>query len=620
LALSLLLPGLLFGQTQPQQPQAATQPATATKPAATAASLNASKLYLDASKLFEQHKFEEAMRLYQQAAQLDPTKRDYPLSAEVARNHAVTALLEGAAKDRALGDQKAASAKVAHALRLNPESFQAREHAGELAGPAPLPHPTYEMVKHGIGESPELTHSYDRHSFHLHTDLRQVMQQVFKAYGVDCIFDESVRPNPVHFDLDEADFEQVTNAFALLFKTFYQPLDAHRVLVARDSRENRQMFERQNVETVYLSGLTAAELADLVKMAKDAFGAQQAAVDASQNAITLRGSDNALDGFNATLGPLLQGHNQMLLDLRLIQLAHSSTRNSGAQLPQTFTAYNLYTEEQAILNANQSLVQQIISSGLASASDPLAIIAILVASGQVSSSLFSNGIATFGGGLTSSALAPGSTTLNLALNSSDSKALDQVTMRLGDGEDAKLRIGERYPITTSQFSSSLPTSAIAGLTGAGSSSSLTSLLSSLTGGVSNIPMIEYQDLGLTLKLTAPKIMRSGDVALNITLQITALGGTSVNDVPILDNQDFETVVTLKDGETIVVASEIDKTLSNALSGTPGLSEIPGLNNLTGVDKQKNTSTLLLLITPHVLRSTQPAGHTPIFRVEKTVTR
>ena len=53
-----------------------------------------------------------------------------------------------------------------------------------------------------------------------------------------------------------------------------------------------------------------------------------------------------------------------------------------------------------------------------------------------------------------------------------------------------------------------------------------------------------------------------------------------------------------------------------MSGTPGISEIPGLNNLTGKDTQKNYSTLLIVITPHVIRGTQAAGHSPMMRIER----
>ncbi len=173
--------------------------------------------------------------------------------------------------------------------------------------------------------------------------------------------------------------------------------------------------------------------------------------------ITLRAPAGDLNAFNATMRDLLDGQNQVMLEVRLIQVAHTNMRNTGVQPPQSITAFNVYAEEQSILNANQALVQQIISSGLAAPGDTLAILGLLLASGQVSSSLFKNGIALFGGGITESALSPGGPgTLNFNLNSSDSRLLDNIQLRLGDGEAGTLKLGEKYPIQTSAFSSALP--------------------------------------------------------------------------------------------------------------------------------------------------------------------
>jgi type II secretory pathway component GspD/PulD (secretin) len=129
--------------------------------------------------------------------------------------------------------------------------------------------------------------------------------------------------------------------------------------------------------------------------------------------------------------------------------------------------------------------------------------------------------------------------------------------------------------------------------------------------------VEYQDLGLTLKATA-SVMRNSDVALNLDMKITALSGSSLNGNPILNNRSYSGVVTVKEGSTVVVASELDKSQSRDISGTPGLSEIPGLNNVSDKDAQKNYATLLIIITPHVIRGTQSGGHTPMMRIEKTM--
>jgi Flp pilus assembly secretin CpaC len=112
-------------------------------------------------------------------------------------------------------------------------------------------------------------------------------------------------------------------------------------------------------------------------------------------------------------------------------------------------------------------------------------------------------------------------------------------------------------------------------------------------------------------------MRNGEVALTLDLKIDALAGQAINGVPVLNNRTYSGVVTLKEGEGVVVLSDLDKQESRAISGTPGISEIPGLNNLTGKDIEKNYATLLIVITPHVIRGTQAAGHSPMMRVEKS---
>ena len=605
-----------------QGPQPAAAPANDAKPAkqpSGGARRRAVKLYLEASKLFEKEKFEEAMRGFERAASLDPSNANYPLAAAVARSHAVTALIQAAAKDRLRGDAAAARAALAQALELDPRSIQVTEHLHELGDDALLEQstPLYEQAASTLGESVPLLPASGTHSFHLRTDQRQAIQQVFKAYGLEATVDDSVRPTQVRLEVDDASFEQAMRAVGLLTTSFYVPLDAHRVLVARDTPENRQQLTRLDLETIYLPGLSATELTDVSNLAKNVFDAQQAVAEPSAGTLTIRAPERTLDAFNATIRELLDGRNQVLLEVRLIQLAHTSQRNTGIQPPQFVSAFNVYAEEQSILNANQSLVQQIVSSGLAAPGDTLSILAILLASGQVSSSLFSNGIALFGGGLTQSALAPGAVTANLNLNSSDSRELDQMQLRLGDGEKSTMRSGTRYPIQTSSYSSmsgSVPK--IPGLTGAGSSSSLSSLLASLGGSVPNIPQVEYQDMGLTLSAT-PKVMRNNDVALTIDMKIDALAGTSINGNPILDNRAYSGVVTLRQGEGVVVVSDLDKQQSRAISGVPGISEIPGLNDLTGNDAKKSYATLLIVMTPHVIRGTQSAGHSPMMRVERS---
>ena len=615
-------------QTQaPAQPAASTTTATAgdqaqdkvpTKLVTGRDRRRATKLFLEATKLYQKGEFEKAMQDYQEAARLDPGNPNYAGATEVARSHQVTELIQAAAKARIRGDKAAERAALEKAAELDPKNIQVAEHLHQMAADVAdaQSRSLYEKDVDSLAPAPVLTPTADRRSFHLKSDRRSIIQTVFRSYGIEVSIDQSVSGPPIRFDLDDVTFDQAEQAVNMATDSFTVALDSHRALVAKDTRENRLQYMREEFETVYLGGMSKEEMTDVGNMAKNVFQMQQVAVQQSSGTMTVRATTDKLNALNATLRDLLDGRSQVLLNVRLIQLAHTNQRNTGVTPQQQITAFNVYAEEQSILNQNQALVQQIISSGLAAPGDTLAILGILLASGQVSSSIFQNGIALFGGGLTLSGLSPGPVTFNLNLNSSESRELDDLQLHLGDGEEGTIKSGSRYPITTSQYSNLGTTGInIPGLTSAGTSGSLTSLLSQLNAGAQEIPQIEYQDLGLTFKAT-PRVTHAGDVALTLDLTISALGGASLNGVPILNNRNYSGVVRLKEGSGVVIVSQVDKEESRALSGWPGLTEIPGLNAITDTNNQQSYASLLIIVTPHVIRGTQAAGHSPMLRIER----
>jgi general secretion pathway protein D len=132
-----------------------------------------------------------------------------------------------------------------------------------------------------------------------------------------------------------------------------------------------------------------------------------------------------------------------------------------------------------------------------------------------------------------------------------------------------------------------------------------------------IPQIQYQDLGLTLKAT-PWVQHGTEVSLKMDLEFTALGGTTLGDNPILNNRKYTGTITLKDGASAMVVSNLSKQETRAVVGIPGLSELPGLRSTTDDSKNLNVSTLLVLITPHIVRRTHTdvAGREIVFPVHQ----
>ncbi len=125
-------------------------------------------------------------------------------------------------------------------------------------------------------------------------------------------------------------FEEAARILSMATHTFYVPLDAHHVLVADDTRENREQLTPQETETVYLSGLSADEMNRGADPGKERISRRSRPSSRSRDqAITLRAPASTLDAFNATMRSLLEGRSQVLLDVRMIQVAHTSDRNTG---------------------------------------------------------------------------------------------------------------------------------------------------------------------------------------------------------------------------------------------------------------------------------------------------
>ena len=568
---------------------------------------NATKAYLAGARAIEDRDTHAAFDAFSKAAALDPTNQDYKNAVEIAKAHFVTDLIQQAEKARILGNNDVVHARLAEALAVDPTNPIVAQHMGDIAEFTDTSVKTDDITS-TIADAIRLEPTPGKRSFHVRADGVTLLRQVLTAYGITPSFDSSVTPKPVRFDVDYVDFQQAEQLLQLESDTFFVPLDPHRVLVAKDTKQNRLEFERLLLETFYLPGLNAQELTDVSNLARNVLDVTQVAANPGQNTLTVRGPEAKLAMLNRTLKGLMDGRSQVLLEVRIYEITRTRTVDVGVQLPQQFNAFNLNSQIQQVLNGNQSLIQQIVSSGLANANDLEAIAAILLASGQISSSILSQPFAVFGGGLTATGVTLGTPTLNLALNSSDSRAIDQLQLHLQDQETGDIMVGTHYPIIQSNYSNLTGSGVnIPGLNSAGVSSQLAALgLNTSSLNQQTIPQVQYQDLGLQLK-TTPSIHRDQSVFLKLDVKLQALSGTSINDIPVLSNRQFTAALDLKDGASALVTSNLTTQEANAVSGLPGLSEIPGLQSTTNKNVQKSYDELVVLITPHVIRLPHPGG-------------
>ena len=93
------------------------------------------------------------------------------------------------------------------------------------------------------------------------------------------VFDDSVQRQPLRFDLDDSPYQQAVPILLNMAHLFAVPIDDKSVLIAKDNPDNRQRFERQLQETIYIPGMTNDQMDEFGNVVKNIFDVKQITVN-----------------------------------------------------------------------------------------------------------------------------------------------------------------------------------------------------------------------------------------------------------------------------------------------------------------------------------------------------
>jgi type II secretory pathway component GspD/PulD (secretin) len=423
-------------------------------------------------------------------------------------------------------------------------------------------------------------------------DSREQLTQIAQAYGVSAQVEDSVQSRRVTFEIDNIDFYKAMLLASTLTKSFWSPLDEKHMLVVADTPDNRRQYERMAMRKFYVpsAATTPTALNDVMNLLRNLFEIRFVVPNASAATLVVRAPQNALDAATHFLESLDDARPQVMLDVKVYQINHTFMRNMGVHIPNNFTLFNIPAGALAALGGQniQDLINQLIASGGINQANNTALSALLaqLQSQQGQNSIFSQPLATFGGGKTLTGVSLDHLSAQLQLNESWMKTLDHASLRASQGTDASFRMVSRYPILNATFAPIFNNAAI-------------SQVIQNNSFQAAFPSFNYEDLGLTIK-AKPTISATNNVSLQLQLQLRALAGQSFNGVPVIGNREYNASITLADGEPAVVAGEVTRTEALAMSGIPGLGFVPGLNKITTENsKEIDEDELLVVITPHI---------------------
>jgi general secretion pathway protein D len=582
--------------------------------------------YLEGAKHVQHKELADAIHSFERAVRLNPNNSDYSLALIVTRENYVTELVQRAAQARSVGDATLADFLLVQARTLDPDNhlviqhFETQPPAVDRAANAPQkPDLFYSSIDpskfpaQNIASTLQgpvvLTPTSGSRDVHLHGDVQSVVRNLYSLYGIKVTFDPSVTSgSPINLDMTKVTFAGATKALELAAGVFMIPVQPTSVLVAKDTPENRDALMPLVEETVYLPGRTNDEMQELANVARNIFDIKEVTASATGGFLLLRGNEQVLREVNAVYDDMLDGNPEVLFDVSLYELDKTLDNNVGANLPSSAGVFSIAAEAQSLVSQNQALINQAVAAGLLTLNGTplqnlITEVGFLVASGTVTASQYTNLLGTFGGGLTFAGLFLGSSSsFNLALNSTDVSILDSAQILAINRQPATFRVGSRYPVVTGTYSSGASSSLASSLSGLNiNGTSVSSLLSQYLGSNSvSVPQFQFEDLGVTLKLT-PQILRSDAVSLALDMKVESLAGSSIDNIPILNNRAMNSTITVPVGHTAMLATVVSSSELKALTGLPGLSELPGFQG-TDQDRQKSSTELLITITPHIVRT------------------
>ena len=343
-------------------------------------------------------------------------------------------------------------------------------------------------------------------------------------------------------------------------------------MVIPDTQPKRKENEEEVLKTFYLSNtVTPQDLTEILTGLRALFDLRRVQQLNSQNAIIIRATPDVLKLVGKVLDDIDKAKPEVVVQVEVLEARSDRLRVLGIQPGQTASI---------AINPNATTT--------------------------------TGGSITTGGGGTVSGT-PSTTTNNITLNtlahlnSSDyvvtlpnftanavltdtfTKIIQNPELRSVDGQQAKLKIGDRIPIATGSFQAGV------GVGGVGSAGLVNPLVNT---------QFQYQDVGVNIDMT-PRVHPNHDVSLKIKIEVSSVTGTSTIggiSQPIISQRVVENDIRLGDGEAYILGGLIQRTDTKTLNGWPGLAKIPVIRYLfssDSVDHQEDE--VLIMLIPHIVR-------------------
>jgi general secretion pathway protein D len=374
--------------------------------------------------------------------------------------------------------------------------------------------------------------------------LRQVFELISKNTGLNFVFDRDVSPDAkATVFVRDTTIDDVIRFVLVTNQLERRVLNDNTILIYPNTPDKQQAYRNLIVKSFYLSNADVKQTANLIRQVVKT---RDLFIDEKLNLLVMRDTPEAIRIAEKLVANQDLAEAEVMLEVEVLEVGYSKLQQLGVQLPG--------------------------SVGVG-----------IVGAGGVAGQITGTEAKNFNSGLVRITVPDPLVSLHARQQNGRTNVLANPRIRVKNKEKAKIHIGDKVPVITTT----------AGATGFVSES------------------VNYLDVGLKLEVE-PQVYLEDEVGIKVALEVSNIAGQTRTGAGTtafqVGTRNASTTLRLKDGETQVLAGLINDEDRRSSVGTPGLSDLPGIGRLfSNNDDTVNKTEVVLLITPHIVRSVDRPG-------------
>jgi general secretion pathway protein D len=520
--------------------------------------LAASMRYKKGLAQYERGDYIGALAEFQTAYGLDPTQDRFKqkMNETTRLKDAQVAYLEGVEYEKA-NKLKDANRTYLVALELHPDNKEYQEALTRINGQRKSKLEGFEL---SLKSSKPITLKFKD------AKIKDVFKIISQLTGINFIFDEGVKDQPVSIYLENATFQQAMDLLTNMNKLHSKVLNESTVILFPATPDKSKQYNDLTVRTFHLSYMDAKKAVNLVRTMLQV---KKIYVNEETNSIIVRDTSDVVEVVEKVLEANDVPDPEVVLEVEVMEITDNAAETLGLLLSNynvQLGAFSPSTPPQLLSTSSLAPTTSTNTSGTTITT--------------TSNVTVDNLLKVFSMGGYSGFVTVPTAQYNFGKTLTKGEVLSNPKIRVRNKEKAKFNVGQRVPITTT----------------------------TLNGTLSQVN-VQYVDVGVKLN-AEPNIQLNNEIIIKLSLEVSSIlskeivgGSSSPTSVVTIGTRNLDTVLSLKDGETSVIGGLIQNTQNNTKQKIYLLSDIPLIGPLlTNNDTSKNKTELILAITPRLVRS------------------